>query len=80
MEKYYPALKKHSNKITKLHLYYDCYFNDSPFLFSFVSLFSNLQEIILTTFATNFEDFKKLQYVNFPKLQILKVPFEHLNI
>ncbi len=71
-----PTLTKHSNTIKKLHLYHNCY-NDSPFLFSFVGLFSNLEEIILSTFSPCFEDFKKLQYVNFPKLQILKIPFDH---
>ncbi|GBC02592.1 hypothetical protein RclHR1_00470022 [Rhizophagus clarus] len=68
-----PALAKHSNTITKLYLDSDNYKDNSPL--SFVILFSNLQEIIFSfSFfsGTDFEDFKKLQYFNFPNLQILK--------
>jgi hypothetical protein len=66
-----PALAKHSNTITKLHLYSG---NDNSPL-SFVSSFSNLQEIIFTFYdETDYEDFTKLQYINFPELKILKFP------
>jgi hypothetical protein len=68
-----PTLTKHSHTITKLRLYSDN--DDLPF--SFVSLFTNLQEFIFSFFdGANFDDFKKLQYVNFPKLQILKIPLQ----
>ncbi|RIA84331.1 hypothetical protein C1645_879991 [Glomus cerebriforme] len=65
-----PALIKHSNTLTKLHLYGN---NDSLSL-SFVSLFSNLQEFKFSFLFTN-ENFKELQHVIFPKLQILKIPY-----
>jgi hypothetical protein len=66
-----PAIIKHSQTIAKLQLYDDS--DNLPF--SFVSLFTNLQEFIfLFTDGVDFEDFKKLQYVNFFKLAILKIP------
>ncbi|CAB4387435.1 unnamed protein product [Rhizophagus irregularis] len=68
-----PAVSKHSRTITKLNFYG----SNSNSTFSFISLFSNLQELIISFFdAVDFENFKKLQYVNFPKLQILKIPYE----
>ncbi|CAB4381596.1 unnamed protein product [Rhizophagus irregularis] len=66
-----PSLTKHSHTITKLKLY-----SDDSNSFSFVSSFPNLQELIISSFDGVFEDFKKLQYVNFSKLQILKIPYE----
>ncbi|RIA92332.1 hypothetical protein C1645_736427 [Glomus cerebriforme] len=69
-----PALTKHSDTLTKLHL--DSNFNEVLPL-SFVASFKNLQEIKFSFFIEkNFEDFKKLQYVNFPKLQILDFPYK----
>ncbi|GBB87226.1 hypothetical protein RclHR1_13670007 [Rhizophagus clarus] len=68
-----PALKNHTNTITKLHLYGDS--GNLPF--SFVSSFTNLQEFIFSFIdGINFEDFKILQYVNFSKLQTLKIPYQ----
>ncbi|CAB4382303.1 unnamed protein product [Rhizophagus irregularis] len=68
-----PALKKHSNTVTKLHLYSEYY--DLPL--SFVSLFTNLQEIIISFLDYGYiEDFKKLQFINFSKLQNLKIPYQ----
>ncbi|RIA92331.1 hypothetical protein C1645_845925 [Glomus cerebriforme] len=68
-----PALTKHSNTLTKLHL--DSNSNEILPL-SFVASLKNLQEIKFSFFIEkNFEDFKKLQYVNFPKLQILDFPY-----
>jgi hypothetical protein len=68
-----PAIIKHSQTITKLQLYGD---NDN-LPFSFVSLFINLQVFIFSfTDGKYFEDFKKLQYVNLSKLEILKIPYE----
>jgi hypothetical protein len=68
-----PAIIKHSQTITKLQLYGD---NDN-LPFSFVSLFTNLQEFIFSFAAgENFGDFEKLQYVNFSKLEILKIPYK----
>jgi hypothetical protein len=43
---------------------------------SFVSLFLNLQEIKFSSDGS-FKDFRELQHITFPKLQILKIPFEH---
>ncbi|GBC02597.1 hypothetical protein RclHR1_00470027 [Rhizophagus clarus] len=69
-----PALTKLSNTIntiTKLHLYGNNY--NLPL--SFVSLFTNLEEIIFSfDYGADFGDFKILQFANFPNLQILKFP------
>ncbi|CAB4387451.1 unnamed protein product [Rhizophagus irregularis] len=72
-----PSLTKHSNTLIKLSLYSDD--NNDNLPFSFISLFTNLQEFIfsfsiLIPYA-NTKDFEKLQYVNFPKLQTLKIPY-----
>jgi hypothetical protein len=68
-----PVLTKHSHTITKLRLYGDS--SDLPF--SFVSLFTNLQEFIFSFIeGTHFEDFKMLQYVNYSKLHTLKIPYQ----
>ena len=40
-------------------------------------LFSNLQEIKFSFEGTYFKDFKELQYTTFPKLKILKIPYQH---
>ncbi|GBB98651.1 hypothetical protein RclHR1_03290009 [Rhizophagus clarus] len=81
-----PVLMKHSNTLIKLCLYSD----DDNLPLLFISLFPNLQEILLSfpnifhifenfkefeASTREFKDFKKLQYVNFPKLQTLKIPF-----
>ncbi|RIA87514.1 hypothetical protein C1645_877997, partial [Glomus cerebriforme] len=82
-----PILTKHSNTLTKLHFNGSYYYNNLSV--SFISLFSNLQEIkfsrcfsIIYYRLENqeiqenlFEDFEKLQYVTFPKLQYLSIPF-----
>jgi hypothetical protein len=69
-----PTVIKHSQTITTLRLYGDG--NNLPF--SFVSLFTNLQEFIFSFIGgVDFKEFKKLQYVNFPKLEILKIPYQH---
>ncbi|RIA90193.1 hypothetical protein C1645_876268 [Glomus cerebriforme] len=70
-----PTLTKHSNTLTKLHLYSD---HDDNLPLSFVSLFPNLQEIkfSFSYVGTQFEDFEKLQNVNFPKLQFLSIPYQ----
>ncbi|PKK66480.1 hypothetical protein RhiirC2_852853 [Rhizophagus irregularis] len=81
-----PTLIKHSNSITKLRLYNS---DEDNLPLSFIGIFSNLQEIILSfpnvlelfenfefeDFTREFIDFKNLQYANFPKLQTLKIPF-----
>jgi hypothetical protein len=68
-----PAIIKHSHTITKLKLY--SRYDDLPF--SFVHSFKNLQELTFSfTNAVNFEDFKKIQYANFSKLEILKIPYQ----
>ncbi|GBB98650.1 hypothetical protein RclHR1_03290008 [Rhizophagus clarus] len=81
-----PTLMKHSNSLIKLCLYSD----NVNLSLSFVRLFPNLQEIIISfpnlfQVSENFKefedstrsfiDFRKLQYANFSKLQILKIPF-----
>ncbi|EXX53187.1 uncharacterized protein OCT59_017840 [Rhizophagus irregularis] len=68
-----PIILKHSHTITELRLY-NC---DSGYLpFSFVSSFSNLQKLIMHFIGeTDFKDFKKSQYTNFFKLEILIFPF-----
>ena len=43
-------------------------------LLSSISSFSNLQTMILSYFS-NCDSFKELQYVAFPKLQTLKIPY-----
>jgi hypothetical protein len=69
-----PAIIKHSHTITKLRLYGK--FSDLSF--SFISLFTNLQEFIFSfsRVVIGFEDFKKLQYDHFPKLEILIIPYQ----
>jgi hypothetical protein len=65
-----PILTKHSHKMTKLRLYSDR--NDLPY--SFISLCTNLQEIIFSIdVGIKDDNFEKLQYVNFSKLQTLKI-------
>jgi hypothetical protein len=66
-----PAIIKHSHTITKLRLYGNY---DLPF--SFISSFKNLQEFILSLYVGDFKDFRKLQYINFPKLESLKIPHQ----
>ncbi|RIA92325.1 hypothetical protein C1645_736423 [Glomus cerebriforme] len=69
-----PALTKHSNTLTRLHLH-GC--DDNMLSLSFIGSFPNLQEIKFSFFnENNFEDFERLQYVNFPKLQILNFPHQ----
>ncbi|RIA84324.1 hypothetical protein C1645_832437 [Glomus cerebriforme] len=67
------SLMKHSNTLIKLYLNSD---NDNLPL-SFIASFSNLQEIEFSFFGGyHFEDFEKLQYVIFPKLQILDISYD----
>ncbi|RIA90184.1 hypothetical protein C1645_823681 [Glomus cerebriforme] len=66
-----PVLTKHFNTLTKLHINGE--FEFIPL--SFVASFSNLQEIrFLFIDGSEFEGFETLQYVTFPKLQILNIP------
>ncbi|RIA80430.1 hypothetical protein C1645_860274 [Glomus cerebriforme] len=72
-----PALTKHSNTLTKLHI--NSGYDDSLPI-SFIALFSTLQEIKFSyttrTFGEKqFKDFNKLEYANFPKLQYLSIPY-----
>ncbi|GBC50672.2 hypothetical protein GLOIN_2v1876960 [Rhizophagus irregularis DAOM 181602=DAOM 197198] len=67
-----PAITKHSHTITKLKFHSD----DDISSFSFISSFSNLQELLFSFLGGVLEDFIKLQYVNFLKLQVLKIPYE----
>ncbi|RIA80052.1 hypothetical protein C1645_839388 [Glomus cerebriforme] len=61
-----PFLSKHSNTVTKLHFYG----NNYTLSLSFVASFLNLKDI---KFSYIDENFKDLQHVTFPNLQILKV-------
>ncbi|GBB98782.1 hypothetical protein RclHR1_03320008 [Rhizophagus clarus] len=66
-----PSLKENlsDNTLIKLRLN-----TGTPLLF--ISNFKNLQELELSAdFNDNFEKFDKLQYINFPQLQILKIPY-----
>ncbi|GBB91188.1 hypothetical protein RclHR1_18350002 [Rhizophagus clarus] len=68
-----PILTKHSHTITRLRLYSDN--RDLPY--SFISLFTNLQEFVFSYMdGSIFEDFKMLQYVKFSKLQSLNIPYQ----
>jgi hypothetical protein len=68
-----PVLTKHSHTLTKLRLYSD---NDN-LPYSFISLCTNLQEIIFSFLGGAYiEDFKMLQYIKFSKLQTLKIPYQ----
>ncbi|GBC08971.1 hypothetical protein RclHR1_08510007 [Rhizophagus clarus] len=68
-----PILEKRSNTITKLHLYS----NNDNLSYSFVSSFTNLQEFIFSLMGgINIENFNILRYVNFSKLQTLKIPYQ----
>ncbi|PKK64828.1 hypothetical protein RhiirC2_786967 [Rhizophagus irregularis] len=58
-----PSLTKHANTLTKLFL-------QGISKLSFLPKFTNLQELDL---SSGFEDFKELQYVIFPYLEILKL-------
>jgi hypothetical protein len=70
-----PSLKKHSITLTKLHLYINNNFVNIPL--SFVSLFTHLQEFILSFHGISYaEDFKNLQYTKFPNLQTLRIPYQ----
>ncbi|GBB97400.1 hypothetical protein RclHR1_02990001 [Rhizophagus clarus] len=67
-----PTLKKHSDTITKLHLYI---FTKNLSSCSFINSFVNLQEFIFSSFRRCFfDDFEPFQYINFSKLQTLKIP------
>jgi len=63
-----PALTKHTDTLTKLHL---C-INGDILPLSLVPLFLNLQEIKITMHSQPAEDFKVL-HVTFPQLQTLKI-------
>ncbi|EXX71874.1 uncharacterized protein OCT59_015588 [Rhizophagus irregularis] len=67
-----PAITKHSHTITKLKFRSDNDFSS----FSFISSFTNLQKLLFLFLGEVIVDFTKLQYVNFSKLQILKIPYE----
>jgi hypothetical protein len=67
-----PAIIKHSHTITKLRLYGE--YSNLPF--SFINSFTNLQEFIFSFLHGNFKDFERLQYANFSKLEILKIPYQ----
>src|SRR6266480_1353163 len=62
-----PSLTKHPNTLIKLHIH------GLKIPLSFIAKFTNLQELVLTyDYAYSFKNFKELQYITFPQLQILK--------
>ncbi|CAI2179068.1 4359_t:CDS:1 [Funneliformis geosporum] len=67
-----PALTKHHNRLTKLHIHTD----KENVTFSFIALFENLQELLISDNCSDryISDFDELQNVIFPKLRILKIP------
>ncbi|CAB4400635.1 unnamed protein product [Rhizophagus irregularis] len=60
------SLTKFSSSLTKLKIkgYY--------IPLSFIAMFTNLQELVLSLELSGFYDFNQLQYVNFPQLKVLK--------
>ncbi|PKC64918.1 hypothetical protein RhiirA1_461748 [Rhizophagus irregularis] len=68
-----PTIIEHSHTITKLQLYGD----DENLPFTFVSSFTNLKELTFSfECGIYFEEFEKLENVNFSKLEILKIPYK----
>ena len=63
-------MTKHSNTLTKLYLQGESF---DHLRFSFVALFSNLQEI---RFSLDGIVFKELQHATFPKLKSLKTSYQ----
>jgi len=67
-------LKKIPNNLVKLDIHGG---NQRDLPLSFIAKFLNLQELILTFFnISSFEDFKKLRYITFSKLQHLEFRFQ----
>ncbi|CAG8620042.1 5892_t:CDS:1 [Funneliformis mosseae] len=66
-----PSITSHSNGLIKLNL---CG-NGHPIPFSFISKFTNLQELILTFNYWGFKDFEKLQDVTLSHLRVLKFKY-----
>ncbi|RIA81347.1 hypothetical protein C1645_837155 [Glomus cerebriforme] len=71
----YHSITKLPNTLIKFELYGGRH--NIPLLF--ISKFTNLQELVLSFYIYNdsFEYFKKLQYVTFPHLKILKFKFSY---
>src|SRR5581483_4299169 len=68
------SLTKISSSLIKFKF---CFYRNQYIPLSFIANFTNLQEIMLSFSNTeSFEDFKKLQYVTFSQLQILKFPYK----
>src|ERR1044072_9021950 len=70
-------MMKHSNTLIKLNIHKSVKkrskYDKSKVLLSFIAKFTNLQELVLTNRYIDFsDDFKILQFVTFPQLQILK--------
>jgi len=68
LAKIIPSIAKLANNLNKLHIGIG---NDYPSLL-FLAKFTNLQELVLSFYYNHYENFKTLQYVAFPQLQILK--------
>ncbi|CAI2162526.1 13027_t:CDS:1 [Funneliformis geosporum] len=67
-----PSMKNLSTSLTKLAL-----FGENNIPMSFISLFTNLQEIIFSfEHLGSFDDFSELQHVRFPHLKVLKFKYE----
>ena len=69
LTKIIPSIAKLANNLNKLHIGIG---NDYPPLL-FLAKFTNLQELVLSFYYNHYENFKTLQYVAFPQLQIFKI-------
>ncbi|EXX74846.1 hypothetical protein RhiirA1_530093, partial [Rhizophagus irregularis] len=72
-----PSLSKHSSTLIKLKIYGSEYYRNRPL--SFVTRFTNLQELVLSfRYKYYFDELNNnLQSVTFPHLKILKFPYAY---
>jgi hypothetical protein len=66
MEGIISSLTKFSSTLTKLKI------KEYYIPLSFIAMYTNLQELVLSLELSGFYDFNQLQYVNFPQLKVLK--------
>ncbi|PKY13550.1 hypothetical protein RhiirB3_465480 [Rhizophagus irregularis] len=66
-----PSLVKSSLTLTKLRIH-----SSDACMASFISMFMNLQKLVLISESKDFfDDFDQLQHINFPHLRTLKFPY-----
>jgi len=63
-----PVLSKHHNTLTKLHLYNE----HSDLSLSFIASFINLQELVISSF---YSIYNELQHMIFPNLQVFRIVY-----